>query len=93
MQRKIIFRLKPLCQKPYSEDDNLMHISHEAGILEDPEYKPEKDMFTKIVPPQDAPDKETHLEIHFKDGIPVKVVNKKAKISIYRSAGIVYVPE
>lgn len=32
-------------------------------------------MFTKIVLPQNAPDKETHLEIHFKDGTPVKVVN------------------
>ncbi len=64
--------VKATVKKPYSEDDNLMHISHEAGILEDPAYKPEKEMFTKIVPPQLAPDKEVHLEIHFKDGIPVK---------------------
>ncbi len=68
--------VKATLKKPYSEDDNLMHISHEAGILEDPAYKPEKDMFSKIVLPQNAPDKETHIEIHFKDGIPVKVVNK-----------------
>jgi argininosuccinate synthase len=68
--------VKASLKKPYSEDDNLMHISHEAGILEDPKFKPEKDMFTKIIMPQDAPDKETHLEIYFKDGIPVKVVNK-----------------
>jgi argininosuccinate synthase len=68
--------VKATFQKPYSEDDNLMHISHEAGILEDPAYKPEKDMITKIVLPQDAPDKETHIEIWFKDGMPVKVVNK-----------------
>jgi argininosuccinate synthase len=67
--------VKATVSKPYSEDDNLMHISHEAGILEDPKYKAEKEMFTKIVAPQDAPDKETHLEIHFKDGLPVKVVN------------------
>jgi argininosuccinate synthase len=39
-------------------------------------------MFTKIVPPQFAPDKEVHLEIHFKDGIPVRVVNKTGKIDI-----------
>lgn len=69
--------VKATLKKPYSEDDNLMHISHEAGILEDPAYKPEKDMFSKIVLPQHAPDKETHIEIHFKDGIPVKVVNKE----------------
>jgi argininosuccinate synthase len=68
--------VKASLKKPYSEDDNLMHISHEAGILEDPKFKPEMDMFTKIVPPQKAPDKETHIEIHFKDGVPVMVVNK-----------------
>jgi len=73
--------VKATVSKPYSEDDNLMHISHEAGILEDPKYKAEKEMFTKIVAPQDAPDRETHLEIHFKDGLPVKVVNRKEKIS------------
>ncbi|MBN2613016.1 MAG: argininosuccinate synthase [Bacteroidales bacterium] len=67
--------VKASLSKPYSEDDNLMHISHEAGVLEDPKYKPESDMLTKMVSPQQAPDKETHIEIHFKDGIPVKVVN------------------
>jgi argininosuccinate synthase len=67
--------VKASLKKPYSEDDNLMHISHEAGILEDPKFKFEKDILTKMVAPQDAPDKETHIEIHFKDGIPVKVVN------------------
>ncbi len=72
--------VKASLAKPFSEDDNLMHISHEAGILEDPKFKPEKDIYTKMVLPQDAPDKETHIEIHFKDGIPVKVVNKKENI-------------
>ncbi len=67
--------VKASLKKPYSEDDNIMHISHEAGILEDPKYKFEKDILTKMVMPQDAPDKETHLEVHWKDGIPVKVVN------------------
>jgi argininosuccinate synthase len=67
--------VKASLKKPYSEDDNLMHISHEAGILEDPKYKAEHDMLVKMVPPQQAPDKETKLEIHFKDGIPIKVVN------------------
>lgn len=67
--------VKASLKKPYSEDDNLMHISHEAGILEDPKYKFEKDILVKMVTPMDAPDKETALEIHFKDGIPVKVVN------------------
>lgn len=74
--------VKATVKKPYSEDDNLMHISHEAGVLEDPAYKPEKEMYTKVVPPQFAPDQETHLEIHFTDGVPVKVVNKDDKTTI-----------
>ncbi len=67
--------VKATLKKPYSEDDNLLHISHEAGILEDPKYKAEKEMFTKMVHPTDAPDKETNIEIHFKDGTPVLVKN------------------
>lgn len=69
--------VKASLKKPYSEDDNLMHISHEAGILEDPGFQFDKEILTKMVAPQDAPDKETHLEIHFKDGIPVMVVNNE----------------
>ncbi len=72
--------VKATLKKPYSEDDNLMHISHEAGILEDPKFTPDKEIYTKMVIPQDAPDKETRLEIQFKDGIPVKVVNKEENI-------------
>jgi argininosuccinate synthase len=67
--------VKASLRKPYSEDDNLLHISHEAGILEDPGYNPGKDLLSKIVSPMDAPDKETKISIQFKDGIPVKVVN------------------
>jgi len=74
--------VKATVSKPYSEDDNLMHISHEAGILEDPAFRPEMDMFTKILPPQQAPDKETKLEIHFRDGIPVKVVNHDTGVNL-----------
>ena len=68
--------VKASIDKPYSEDDNLMHISHEAGVLEDPMYCANKSMLEKMVMPQDAPDKNTHIVIHFKNGIPVKVVNK-----------------
>jgi len=68
--------VKASISKPYSEDDNLMHISHEAGILEDPLYFAGKDILEKMVLPMDAPDKETHVSITFKDGIPVKVTNK-----------------
>ncbi len=68
--------VKASIDKPYSEDDNLMHISHEAGILEDPMFSIQKNMLSKMVLPQDAPDKETRLVIHFRNGIPVKVINK-----------------
>ncbi len=67
--------VKATLKKPYSEDDNLMHISHEAGILEDPGFRAGKDIISRIRMPQDAPDKETHISITFKDGTPVRVVN------------------
>ena len=69
--------VKASLAKPYSEDDNLMHISHEAGILEDPMFGVTKTMLEKMTLPQDAPDKETRIVITFKDGIPVKVLNKE----------------
>jgi argininosuccinate synthase len=53
-----------------------MHISHEAGVLEDPMYTLSKSMLTKMVMPQDAPDKETRIVIHFRNGIPVRIINK-----------------
>ena len=62
--------------KPYSMDPNLMHISYEAGILEDPKAKPPKDMFKLTQSPQDAPDKVTQLAITFKNGLPVRVENR-----------------
>jgi argininosuccinate synthase len=68
--------VKASIAKPYSEDDNLMHISHEAGVLEDPMYTLHKSMLQKMVMPQDAPDSETRIVIDFKDGLPIKVLNK-----------------
>ena len=68
--------VKASISKPYSEDDNLMHISHEAGILEDPLYCAGRDILQKMAMPMDAPDKQTHISITFKDGIPVNVTNK-----------------
>jgi len=69
--------VKASIDKPYSEDDNLMHISHEAGILEDPMYTAQKSILEKMVLPQDAPDRETRIAIHFRNGIPVKLINKE----------------
>ena len=61
--------------KPYSEDENLFHISHESGILEDPALEPSRDVYTRTVDPEAAPDKPTRITVEFKDGIPVKVEN------------------
>ncbi len=60
-------------EKPYSSDENLMHRSYESGLLEDPAFRPEKDMYTLTVDPRDAPDRETLIEIEFKDGTPQRV--------------------
>lgn len=68
--------VKASLEKSYSEDDNLMHISHEAGILEDPEFRPYENIFSRTLSPRLAPDTETILEIEFKDGFPIKVVNQ-----------------
>ncbi|MCX6773548.1 MAG: argininosuccinate synthase [Candidatus Micrarchaeota archaeon] len=62
-------------QKPYSMDDNLMHISYEAGLLEDPKYEAKQDMFKKTVSPKEAPDEETRIMVEFEKGIPINVVN------------------
>jgi len=62
-------------EKPYSTDENLLHISYESGILEDTSCKPNKDMFKLTKSPKDAPDKETEIVIEFNNGVPVKVVN------------------
>ncbi len=63
-------------EKPYSEDSNLLHVSHEAGILEDPKKTPVESVFTYTKSPKDAPNKETKIEIHFKNGIPIKAINQ-----------------
>jgi argininosuccinate synthase len=60
--------------KPWSTDENLFHISYEAGILEDPNITPPDDMWKLTVSPEDAPDKPERIAIEFKQGLPVRVV-------------------
>nr|WP_320017006.1 argininosuccinate synthase [uncultured Desulfobacter sp.] len=66
---------KQTAAKPYSEDDNLLHISHEAGILEDPGAVCDESIYSRTVSPEEAPDTPTRITIEFKNGIPVKVKN------------------
>lgn len=56
---------------PYSCDENLLHISYEGGILEDPWNEPEEAMFRMTVSPENAPDTPTYLEMEFRNGDPV----------------------
>jgi argininosuccinate synthase len=60
-------------EKPYSTDRNLLHISYEGGILEDPWAEPPQDMYTMMVAPEKAPDKPAFVEISFRAGNPVAV--------------------
>ncbi|MDO9042665.1 MAG: argininosuccinate synthase [Desulfocapsaceae bacterium] len=60
-------------EKPYSSDENLLHISFEGGILEDPWNEPDEAMFKLTVSPEKAPDVPTYLEIDFANGDPVAV--------------------
>jgi len=62
--------------KPYSTDGNLLHISFEGGLLEDPWKQPPDDMFSMTVSPQDAPDQAEIIEITFKQGDPVAINDK-----------------
>jgi argininosuccinate synthase len=60
-------------EKPYSSDANLLHISFEGGILEDPWAEPPAEMFVLTRSPQEAPDKPQYVEIDFEAGDPVAV--------------------
>jgi len=60
-------------EKPYSMDRNLMHISYEGGILEDPWAEPPASIFILTRSAEDAPDKPAYVEIDFQSGVPVAV--------------------
>ena len=65
--------------KPYSMDRNLMHISYEGGVLEDPWSEPDESMFRLTVSPEKAPDKARYIEIGFTDGAATSVDGKAMK--------------
>ncbi len=60
-------------KNPYSSDENLLHISFEGGILEDPWNEPEEAMFKLSVSPENAPDTSTYIEMDFEQGNPVAI--------------------
>ncbi|ODQ78493.1 hypothetical protein BABINDRAFT_162701 [Babjeviella inositovora NRRL Y-12698] len=65
--------------KPWSTDENLAHISFEAGILEDPDVTPPKDMWKLTVDPTDAPDVPEDFTVFFEKGLPSKLVLANGK--------------
>jgi argininosuccinate synthase len=64
-------------KKPWSMDRNLLHLSFEGGILEDPWSAPPEEMFVLTRSPKNAPDKETIITIGYECGDPVSVNGKK----------------
>ena len=63
-------------EAPFSVDANLLHISAEGKVLEDPWVAPEEYVFSRSMSPEDAPDKPTEIEITFKSGDPVAIDGK-----------------
>lgn len=64
-------------EKPYSTDRNILHISYEGGVLEDPWAEPPSDMFTMMVSPEEAPDRAEIIEIEYEHGNPIALNGKK----------------
>jgi argininosuccinate synthase len=62
---------------PYSMDANLLHISYEGGVLEDPDFEPEESMWRITVPPHKAPNRAEHLELDYAQGDIVAVNGRK----------------
>ena len=60
-------------EKPFSMDANLMHISYEGGVLEDPWTSPPRGMFRMTADPEDAPDEPETVVVTFREGTPVAV--------------------
>ena len=63
-------------EAPFSVDANLLHISAEGKVLEDPWVAPEEYVFSRTVAPEDAPDKPTEITIRFEAGDPVAINDK-----------------
>jgi argininosuccinate synthase len=60
-------------KSPYSMDANLLHISYEGGVLEDPWAEPEEDMWRWTVSPEKAPDTPTYIELGYEKGDIVSI--------------------
>ena len=64
-------------KSPYSMDANLLHISYEGLILEDPSQEPKEDMWLWTTSPENAPDKAEYITIEYKSGDPISINGQK----------------
>lgn len=64
-------------QKPYSTDRNLMHVSYEGGLLEDPWAEPPEDIFQMTLSPEAAASEAKYIELSFEKGEPVAINGQK----------------
>jgi argininosuccinate synthase len=64
-------------QAPYSMDANLLHISYEGGVLEDPWFEPEPEMWLRTVTPEKAPDNAAYIELSFEAGDAVAIDGRR----------------
>ena len=68
--------------KPYSMDANMLHISYEGGVLEDPWVGPPKGMFRLTTDPEDAPDEPEYVTIGYEGGDPVSVERRTDSLPV-----------
>lgn len=80
--KKHNIHIEATAAKPYSIDENIMHTSFEAGVLEDPAHAPSATMFKKTVSLDETPKKPLKLTIKFEHGIPVAVTNHETQETI-----------
>lgn len=64
-------------EAPYSQDANLLHISSEGKVLEDPWIAADDSVYTRVIAPWDAPDKVTEITIDFEHGDPTAINGEK----------------
>jgi argininosuccinate synthase len=76
-QHSIPVERKRGTQAPYSMDANLLHISYEGGVLEDPWFEPEAEMWLRTVAPEKAPDKPAYIELSFEAGDVVAIDGRR----------------
>ncbi len=64
-------------KSPYSMDENLFHISYESGVLEDPNHRPDLDMYRMTCDPTEAAVEPEFVTVSFENGIPVRVATEE----------------